>query len=140
MNYTLDQLKEAMDKNHAVRQDFLKTLLTIASSMLAILAALHTSTTSTTDLTIPAFLFLLTLGSLSLGILTGGIALYFDTVAAKSIYLQMKEQILLRMNDAAAAVSLASYNPPKFFYFCEKTCYISLLLAVLSISLFAGVN
>ena len=136
MNYTLDQLKEAMDKNHAVRQDFLKTILTIASSMFAILAALHT--TNNTETITQDILFLITLGLLSLGILAGGIVLYFDTVAAKSIFVQMKQVILLQLNDSEAIASGVFYNPPKIFFLLEKICYITLMLSVVSIAFYSG--
>lgn len=136
MKYTFEEFKQAMEKSHATRQDFLKTLLTIASAMLAILASFHSNASTAT--TIQYILFLTTLISLSLGILTGGICLYYDTVSAKSLFRQVKEEILKQLNDSGAPSGIVAYDPPKLFYICEKICYICLLIAVISIALYTG--
>lgn len=138
MGYTLEQLDEAIKKNHTVRQELLKNLLSIASVMLTILASF--STTSNNGSLSLKLLFLTTLVLLTLGILGGGIALYFDTVAAKSMAVQMKQVISKQLSAPDAIADIVSYDPPKIFYISEKICYIALLLSVVSIALYAGLK
>lgn len=135
MSYTINQLQEAMAKNHSTRQEFLKFILSLSSAMLAILAAFHTTQIGNSYNHI---VYLIGLATLLLGTLSGGIVLYFDTVAAKSMFLQVKRELQEQLRDASYSASIASYNPPKLFYICEKLCYISLVVAVISVSLYAG--
>lgn len=137
MSYTFDQLKEAIDKNHSTRQDLIKNLLTIASAMLAILASFHTISAKSEY---TAHLYLSTLALLSIGILAGGITLYFDTVAAKTIYLRLKDAMVSQLKDPGFEAKAITYNPPKLFYFCEKICYISLMLSVVSLASYAALK
>lgn len=137
MAYTFKQFDEASEKNHITRQDFLKHILTLASGMLAILAAFHTSGINTGYI---LKLYLSTLALLATGILSGGITLYFDTVAAKSIFIQLKEEMQKQLKDPSSSSNPISYNPPKLFYICEKVCYISLLLSVISLAFYSALK
>lgn len=137
MAYTFKQFDEAIEKNHSTRQDFIKHILTLASGMLAILAAFHTSGINTGYI---LKLYLSTLTLLATGILSGGITLYFDTVGAKSIFMQLKEEMQKQLKDPSTSSNPICYNPPKMFYICEKICYISLLLSVISLAFYSALK
>lgn len=131
MKYTIDQLQDLMDKNHSTRQKFLMHILTIAATMLAVLTSFQKADSLTT---VQHVLFVTSLALLLLGILSGGIVLYFDTVAAKSLFLQMKKELQKQLSYSETKPDNVIYNPPRIFYICEKACYLSLLTAVISIA------
>lgn len=133
MAYTFSQLEKAMEDNRSTRQRFLMHILTLAVTILGILTAFSTGSTLTK---VQYILFVSTLGLLSLGILTGSIVLYFDVVSAKVLFLRMKEKIQEQLHGASSGDGNVLYNPPWYFYICEKTCYGCLFLSVISVALY----
>jgi hypothetical protein len=137
MAYTFKQFEDAIEKNHSTRQDFIKHILTLASGMLAILAAFHTSGINTGYI---LKLYLSTLTLLAIGILSGCVTLYFDTVAAKSIFMQLKREMQQQLKAPPISSNPISYSPPKLFYICENICYLSLLLSVVSLAFYSALK
>lgn len=135
MAYKFEQYQEAIDKQHATRQDFIKNLLTIASAMLAILGAFQSGDPKSDY---ARSLYLITLFLLSSGILTGGTTLYFETIATKTVSARIKTEILKQFEDANYQPAPIVYNPPILFYVCEKVCYISLMLSVVALGLYSA--
>ena len=130
MSYSFTELEKAIQTNHKARQGFIQTILTLASAMLAILAAIHSNDSNQHSITL-TILFVGTVIFLAICILAGGITLYYDTVAAKTIYLQVKELVFRQLKNSADNKGVAFYNPPRLFYLCEKVCYLFALLSVL---------
>jgi hypothetical protein len=137
MKYTFEQFNEANEKSHSSRQDFVKHILTTASGMLAILAAFHTSGTNTGY--IPQF-YLSTLALLTIGIISGGLNLYFDTVATKSVFTQLKNEMQKQLENPLYAPKQILYNPPKLFYISQNLCYITLLLSVIFLAIYSSLK
>jgi hypothetical protein len=137
MAYTFEQFDEAISKNHSTRQDFIKHIMTLASGMLAILAAFHTTGTNVGYV---QFVYLCTLILLSTGILAGGITLYFNKVADQTMFIQMKEEMLKQVKKSSEPSKIVAYNPPKLFYICERVCYMSSLLSVISLACYSALK
>ncbi|MBY0244527.1 MAG: hypothetical protein K2Q03_03630 [Sphingobacteriaceae bacterium] len=132
MAYTFDQFDDAMKKNHQSRQDFIKTILSLAIATLAIMATFQSGNPATKTLLV---LYLCVVIPLSLGILSGGIVLWFDTFVSKKVFLRLKEALQLQLRGETPEMIV--YNPPKFFYIAEKICYISLFLGMLMLAVYS---
>jgi hypothetical protein len=137
MAYKFEQFQGAIEKQHATRQEFIKNILTIASAMLAILGTFHGDEPKSE---IVKLFYLITLTSLTTGILTGGLTLYFEVVATKTTANRLKLEIQKQLADNRYQPKPIVYNPPWLFFFSEKTCYISLAVSVLSLSLYSGLS
>lgn len=132
MAYTFEQLEEAMKNNHAARKDFIKTVLSLAIATLAIMASFQNGGQASEILT---YLYIGVVIPLLLGILSGGIVLWFDTYIAKNAFLRLKETMLRQL--AGKQTTLVTYTPPKLFYIAETICYISLMLGMLMLGVYS---
>ena len=130
--YTVEQLNDAAARFQSAHQDFLKHILIVASTLLAILTAFPVSPEAGIRVRI---LFLVSLLLLLLGILGGSVALYAATHLRKRIFERVKEQIQNHMGQMSDET--ISENPLKIFSVCEKAAYVCLMLALLSLTSYA---
>jgi hypothetical protein len=135
--YTFDNVKELMAKSHEARESFLQNLLTIATGMLTILAAFHTSKSGSSFAQI---IFSTTVILLSVGIISGAINLYFKVRASKFLFAKVKEDYVKGLRDANHQSEAIVYEPPQLFYLCETVCYVSLLLSVIALTIYVLVK
>lgn len=134
---TLDNLFNTLvsitEKRDAERNAFIKQVLLMSSSLFGFLIALHKSPIACG---IARTMFALALVLLTLGILLLTISLYRQLHVYKRQFLQQKEEILKRMKNPAYNPQPILGSPNKLFSFSETLGYISLSLALISLTVY----
>lgn len=131
---SLNLFSDLIEKRDEARFGFIKQILLMASGLLGILISLH-KTTSTDN--IARISFALALGLLSLGILLLSIGLFEDVTVRRTLVMKWKEQLQKQIRDENYNPPPIFGNPPKIYEVCEKIGYVSLLLSIISLTIYA---
>lgn len=124
-----DPLIELVDKRNEARSAYLRYLLLIASGVLSVLISFNNFVF---DSCVSHLFFNLSLLSLLLGILSGAFFLYGDVHIAYEKVSQTVKRRLQQEQDGIVDKS-SFYKKPKIFLYCEKSCYVLLIIAVISL-------
>ena len=138
MTNDINKLIDLADKRDEVNFAFIKHLLLMASGLLGILASLHKTTANTDNICSIRIAFGLAVLLLPLGILFLSIALYGQVFVGKAKFLVWKEELQKRILDADYKhQKFHSGNRPKIYTICEFAGYISFVLSIISLSIYA---
>lgn len=132
---SFEQLNELGEKRDQVHYDFIKQVLLMSTSLFGILVALHTKP-ATSDSIRNSFAFSLAL--LSLGILFLSISLFAQVALHRKLWSLKREDILKQLRDENYKPAMIGAEPSKLYGFFEKFGYLSLLLSVCSLTIYAA--
>ena len=117
--HTLD-LTEIQEKKRKAFSDWLKNIITISSAILGILISLKTEKTKSTE---EHYIFIFTITSIGLGILSG-LILLFSEVTVFSLFESKKKEQILQLLDGKERV-IDSVKIPKIYTFLKYFCFFS---------------
>lgn len=130
MNY--EQLEKEIQKRELAKGDFLRNIVLIASTLLAILAALFSKD-------IPLYskgFFLLLAILLPLCILFGTIALYESLYVHKQLCQKIWDRIQSYTRGEETKRGKIALTSPKIFYICELLSYLFFVLSIITLSVY----
>ncbi|TAG31896.1 MAG: hypothetical protein EAZ35_02270 [Sphingobacteriia bacterium] len=136
LKYTLNQLVEIADNRNKSVEAFIKQLLLMSSSLLGILVALHKQKES---MGYSHLFFVVALLGLGLGILLLSIALYEEVSRNKKLFLLVKKEIELQNFDDEYETQIAVSNPHVIFSLFQKLGYVSLIVSIICLTVYAVV-
>ena len=129
----LKEIYEFADRRDQTLYEWLRFIILLGSGALSLLVPLlqgHNNSSSTW--------LKCTWISLGIGIITASIRLYVQVLTKKQL---VKKLIQLRKEyPATNGISQKQpfgYNPPKPLIYCEHICYVSFMLAIVSLVVFA---
>lgn len=129
-------LIQLVDKRNEAKYSYLRYILLLASGVLSVLISLNDGAFGSC---LSHYLFNLSLLFLLLGILLGAFFLYADVYTSygkvKSV---MERQELQERGETVDKISF--YKRPKIFSYCEKICYVCLIIAVISLVAYKLLN
>lgn len=121
-----DKLMEISSQRVDKFYSFVKTLLTLAGGMIAILVSLKTDT----DIKIIKILFTVTVGLLSIGILFSSLVLYTEIIGLAHLEKSFEGYILELLKDNTNKTFVETANPGKLFPIAKWGMIISFVLAL----------
>jgi len=119
-------------KKNEIRESFIKQLLLMSTSLFGILVALHKTTANDNYSRIS---FSVALDLLLLGILCLSVGLYAQVIDYKNLQIQASENIDRQRHGLPSEIMCS--NKSKRFLLVEKIGYIALLLAIVSLAIYA---
>ena len=125
----LKDLSTIQDERNEIHIDWLKTTLTIATALLAILVSFKNEKSISL---LEHITYISTIILSGIGILTGLMVLYSYVVIHNRTLTKKKEQILSLLSEKEID-TLERVNRPFFYSILEYICNISLLLALISL-------
>ncbi|MDR3350737.1 MAG: hypothetical protein LBN98_03685 [Prevotellaceae bacterium] len=136
MDYTENYKEYFKLKNQLTEQRiaYLRYILLITSTLMGLLISLHGSTIVALSVRLA---FACSMVLICIGLLTGAVAVYLLSITARKNLVEDYQHKLQDARTTSSAMLPVSGHPPKLFAVCEKTCYIALLLAVVSLTLYA---
>ena len=134
INESFNLFNKLADSRDEVHFNFIKQVLLLASGLFGITVSLHKSNPSDNYSRIA---FALALVLLSLGILLLTIALFAQVAAHKARFLAWKEEVQLQIGNANYQPKIKIVNPPLWYAVCEKIGYVSLVLSILCLTVYA---
>ena len=129
--HTLD-LTEIQEKKRKAFSDWLKNSITISSAILGILISLKTEKTKSTE---EHYIFIFTITSIGLGILSG-LILLFSEVTVFSLFESKKKEQILQLLDGKERV-IDSVKIPKIYTFLKYFCFFSFFCSLILLIIFA---
>ncbi len=129
--HTLD-LTEIQEKKRKAFSDWLKNIITISSAILGILIYLKTEKTKSTE---EHYIFIFTITSIGLGILSG-LILLFSEVTVFSLFESKKKEQILQLLDGKERV-IDSVKIPKIYTFLKYFCFFSFFCSLILLIIFA---
>ena len=129
--HTLD-LTEIQEKKRKAFSDWLKNIITIASAILGILISLKTEKTKSTE---EHYIFVFTITSIGLGILSGLILLFSEVTVFSLFESKKKEQILQLLEGKERVID--SVKIPKIYTFLKYFCFFSFFCSLILLIMFA---
>ena len=129
--HTLD-LTEIQEKKRKAFSDWLKNIITISSAILGILISLKTEKTKSTE---EHYIFIFTITSIGLGILSG-LILLFSEVTVFSLFESKKKEQILQLLDGKERV-IDSVKIPKIYTFLKYFCFFSFFCSLILLIMFA---
>ena len=129
--HTLD-LTEIQEKKRKAFSDWLKNIITISSTILGILISLKTEKTKSTE---EHYIFIFTITSIGLGILSG-LILLFSEVTVFSLFESKKKEQILQLLDGKERV-IDSVKIPKIYTFLKYFCFFSFFCSLILLIIFA---
>ena len=129
--HTLD-LTEKKKKKRKAFSDWLKNIITISSAILGILISLKTEKTKSTE---EHYIFIFTITSIGLGILSG-LILLFSEVTVFSLFESKKKEQILQLLDGKERV-IDSVKIPKIYTFLKYFCFFSFFCSLILLIIFA---
>ena len=129
--HTLD-LTEIQEKKRKAFSDWLKNIITISSAILGILISLKTEKTKSTE---EHYIFVFTITSIGLGILSG-LILLFSEVTVFSLFESKKKEQILQLLDGKERV-IDSVKIPKIYTFLKYFCFFSFFCSLILLIMFA---
>ena len=129
--HTLD-LTEIQEKKRKAFSDWLKNIITISSAILGILISLKTEKTKSTE---EHYIFIFTITSIGLGILSG-LILLFSEVTVFSLFESKKKEQILQLLDGKERV-IDSVKIPKIYTFLKYFCFFSFFFFLILLIIFA---
>lgn len=131
---SLEQLIEIGNKRDEVHFNFIKQILLMASSLLGILVSLHKISNAQI---LHRTTFSVALGLLALGIIMLTVALSAQVSMQKEIFMKWKAEVTKQFKDESYKTKPIYGEPSKFYSFCEKIGYSSLLLSIIALTFYA---
>jgi hypothetical protein len=125
----LIELQEIQTERNRVYREWLKNTLTISSAFLAIFVSLKSNVEHNC---IESILFIITISTMSLGILLGVLILFSDTVVLNLSLKMKKEQILQLLNDETALFDRV--DRPKIYKYLEYVCFSCLVISLICLT------
>lgn len=125
----LKELQDIQNERNKVYREWLKNTLTISSAFLAIFVSLKSNAEHNC---IESMLFIITISTMSLGILLGVLILFADTVVLNLSLIKKKEQILKLMNDEKALFD--TVDRPKVYKYLEYICFSCLVTSLICLT------
>ena len=129
----LDELKALVYKRNEITTSFAKHLILVASGSLSIIISFHKTTSSSCSTDI----YFATLFLIAFGIVVLAISLYGDIRQMRIASEENWKYIQKRYWNKDKTASPYSGQMHKFFIWCERIGYVSLLLAVVSFLILA---
>jgi hypothetical protein len=86
---------------------------------------------------LPHYCIATALASLGLGILFGAVALYGEVRGADGLAKSYGEEVLRRLKEPGTPNRPIGFQLPKIYIHCEEACCVSLVVAVLSLIVYA---
>ena len=129
--HTLD-LTEIQEKKRKAFSDWLKNIITISSAILGILISLKTEKTKSTE---EHYIFVFTITSIGLGILSGLILLFSEVTVFSLFESKKKEQILQLLEGKERVID--SVKIPKIYTFLKYFCFFSFFCSLILLIMFA---
>lgn len=130
---TFEQLENEIQKRELAKNSFLKNIIVISATLLAILASLYSKH-------IPCYskdIFFLLAILLPLCILSGTIALYESLYVHKRMCQKIWERIQSYSREEETVKGNLSLISPKIFYICELSSYLFFVLSIITLSIYA---
>ena len=106
----------------------------MASGLLGILVSLHKSSATST---LSRLCFAVALILLAFGILCLSVALYAQVAVAKQMFLKWKQEVLMQLRDQHYRIKPVAGEPSKFYGIMEMIGYVSLLLSLIGLTIYA---
>ncbi|KHJ36503.1 hypothetical protein PBAC_33370 [Pedobacter glucosidilyticus] len=131
---SLKQLVESVEKRDLKQYEFLKQILLIAITLLGVLVSFHTQTSNNIY---SQKVYLITITTLTIGIICSAIGLYEQVATSKIAYEKLKKAIQKQIETNAAHFDPIVANPPKIYIIFCKIGYISLIISTLSLGIYA---
>jgi hypothetical protein len=125
-------LTEIQEKKRNAFSDWLKNIITIASAILGILISLKTEKTKSIE---EHYIFISTITSIGLGILSGLIVL-FSEVTLFSLFESKKKKQILQLLDGKEHV-IDYVKIPKIYTFLKYFCFLSFSCSLILLIIFA---
>jgi hypothetical protein len=129
----LEDYQKAGEEKDAKKYAWLRHIVLMASGGLTVLVSLHKDTPSNV---VAHVLFSITIGLLGVGILFASIALYGEVHQA-ALKLKETAQYVIRQRKGESNPLFSFLDMPKRYEVCETICYVSLILAILSLIIYA---
>lgn len=130
---TFEQLENEIQKRELARNSFVKSIVLIAATLLAILASLYSRD-------IPCCskgIFLLLAILLPLCILSGTIALYESLFVHKRLCQKIWDRIQSCTQERDTKTGNLVLASPKIFYICELLSCLFFVLSIITLSIYA---
>lgn len=125
----LIELQEIQTERNRVYREWLKNTLTISSAFLAIFVSLKSNVEHNC---IESILFIITISTMSLGILLGVLILFADTVVLNLSLIKKKEQILQLLDGATGEFDRV--DRPNTYKYLEYICFSSLVTSLICLT------
>jgi len=116
------------------RESFIKQVLILASSLLGILVSLHKTQSHSDNVRIA---FSVVVVSLSIGILGLAVGLYSSVALHKKVQDYHRDNIYMLYNNPYYQIEQVPLGPSKYYQYFERMGYMSLLIALCSLSTYA---
>ena len=130
----LQELAGLVKQREEKRYAWLRHLLLLASGSLSVLVSLRTGSHT---VGLPHYCIAAGLASLGLGILLGAVSLYGEVRTAHDLVKRMSEEGLRRLKNPGTPDELVSAQLPAGYAFAERVCYLSLVVSVISLVIYA---
>jgi hypothetical protein len=125
-------LSEIQEKKRVAFSDWLKNIITIASAILGILISLKTEKTKSVE---EHYIFIFTITSIGLGILSGLIVLFSEVTLFSLFESKKKEQILQLLDGKDHIIDYVGI--PRIYTFLKYFCFFSFFCSLISLITFA---
>jgi hypothetical protein len=125
-------LAEIQEKKRVAFSDWLKNIITIASAILGILISLKTEKTKSVE---EHYIFIFTITSIGLGILSGLIVLFSEVTLFSLFESKKKEQILQLLDGKDHLIDYVGI--PRIYTFLKYFCFFSFFCSLISLIIFA---
>lgn len=134
ISQSIKQVDESLKEKTAIRQDFHKHILTIASTFLAVLIALHRQPSQTLYIHI---LWSASLAILLLGILSGAACLYGLVYYSTQGHSLLVEAVKKQARSASKTFEPVFVKPKRIFELAEQLEYVLLPSSVVLFTIYA---
>jgi uncharacterized membrane protein YczE len=134
INDSLKDLEKAMIRRDENRFGFLKQILLISTTLFGVLVSLHDTDT---DHFYSKVSWSLSVVLLSLGILSCAVALYAQSHVSKLAFQDLTEAIREQLKEKTDSYEMRVINEPKIFGVFEKLSYLSYVLSILFLAIYA---
>ena len=128
----LSELSQMQKNRNATYLEWLKSILTISTALLAVIISLKSEKSNNL---IHSFFYLSTVLLSGIGILFGSLVL-FSYVQLENLALKEKREQLIRSLDGKYVDKFVQIELPKFYIIFEYVCYISLFLSLISLLIY----
>ncbi len=125
----LEKLIKLQDERNSVHIDWIKTILTISTSITTIIISFKTGKTENN---IQLISYIATISLSGIGILSGLLHLFGYVVLHNQSLLIQNDNILSLLRDKKTEM-ISKINPPKYHQISEKICIISLIISFISL-------
>ena len=134
INSNLEKLEKINHERHDKFNAWLRNIITIATGLIAVLISLKTKK----SLDVPThFLFVVTIGLLCSGILSGSIVLYHEIYLVDKQQTHVNEYILKLIRDENSEHLVQVLPNHKYYKFILLITLLSFILALISITIYA---